>query len=234
MTTDERNDHLGHRKRLRERLASESSLLADYEILELLLGLVLARKDTKPLAKEMLHRFETFRGVLDAPVSELMQIPGFGESLKLFWLLLRECKARYVESPHRQRHHLICAETVGAMARQRLAGLPHEEVWAALVDTQNRLIAWKRLAKGSLDQIAVTPREILAVAYELKASGLFLAHNHPGGSCHPSGADIALTTALCKAAAILGVRFIDHLIVTENETVSLRQKGFLSEFLENA
>ena len=100
--------------------------MADYEILELLLGLVLTRTDTKPLAKELLNRFKTFRDVLDAPHAELLRIPGFGEALKIFWILIHECKARYVESPVRSRFIMTSPELVAAMARQRLAGLTQD------------------------------------------------------------------------------------------------------------
>lgn len=230
--TIEKHDGTGHRKRLKDKLKENSSFLADYEILELLLGLVLTRKDTKPLAKSLLHHFDTFRGVLDAPLSELEKIDGFGDALKTFWILLHECKARYVESRARRRQHLLTLKDVGEMAIQRLAGLSHEEVWAALVDTQNRLICWKCLSKGSLDQIAILPRDILSVAYEMKASGFFLTHNHPGGALRPSSSDISLTRALIKGAHLLGIRFIDHLIVADNEVVSMRGKGFFEESSE--
>lgn len=224
MTTPKPHYH-GHRKRLREKLVADSSILADYEILELLLGMVLTRTDTKPLAKELLNQFETFRGVLDAPHAELMHISGFGEALKNFWILIHECKARYVESPARHRCILTSPELVATMAQQRLAGLTHEELWAALVDSQNRLITWKRVLKGNLDSISITPREVLAPAYEYKASGLFLAHNHPGGTLSPSKSDIEITARLYAAASLMDIRLIDHFIIADGNSLSMRKEG---------
>ncbi len=225
MTTTPKPHYYGHRKRLREKLAADSSILADYEILELLLGLVLTRADTKPLAKELLKRFDTFRGVLDAPHAELLQVPGFGEALKTFWILIHECKARYVESPMRRRFIMTSPELVATMAQQRLAGLAHEELWAALVDSQNRLIAWTRILKGSLDSISITPRSVLAPAYEYKASGIFLAHNHPGGSLSPSKSDIEMTAQLHSAASLMEIRFVDHFIIADGKWLSMREQG---------
>lgn len=227
MTFAKKEDsHKGHRERLRKKLLAAPSVLEDYEILELLLGYVLLRKDTKPLAKELIRTFQTFKGVLDAPLPELIHIVGFGPSLEVFWTLLRESKARYMESPKRQRYSMVSAREAGEMARQRLAGLTHEEVWAAFVDTQNRLIDWKCLAKGDLDHAPITPRNALTAAYDLKASGFFLAHNHPGGALKPSQADLHFTKAVIEGADVLGIRFIDHFIVTEDYALSMRQEGW--------
>lgn len=225
MTTKTKPHYLGHRKRLKEKLNADPTTLSDYEILELLLGLVLTRVDTKPLAKELLHRFETFRSVLDAPYSELLQTPGFGEALKTFWILIRECKARYVESPMRQRRILTSPELVATMALQRFAGLEHEELWIALVDSQNRLITWLRILKGSLESIAVTPRSILAPAYEYNASGVFMVHNHPGGSLSPSQSDIEMTAQIHSAASLMEIRLVDHFIVADGKALSMRKEG---------
>ena len=69
--------HSGHRARLRQRLSVDPLSVADYELLELLLGYGLTRRDTKPLAKELLARFTSLRGVLDARPDELLDVPGF-------------------------------------------------------------------------------------------------------------------------------------------------------------
>jgi len=94
----EKAHYHGHRKRLREKLNKDEQALADYEILELVLGTVILRSDTKPLAKELLNRFGTLRGVLDAQDEDLRQLKGFGDSLVSHWKLLRELFSRYMES----------------------------------------------------------------------------------------------------------------------------------------
>ena len=93
----------GHRERLRERLQRDSRQLADYEVLELLLGYVIRRGDTKPLAKEMLARHKTLHGVFLADPAEFRTIEGFGPASEEFWLLWRELWARMHESPVAQR-----------------------------------------------------------------------------------------------------------------------------------
>jgi DNA repair protein RadC len=93
----------GHRERLRARFASAPSSLADYEILELLLGYVHARRDTKPLAKALLARFSSLRGLLNARPEEMGDLAGIGPASGLFLGLIREFLARLAEEPLRRR-----------------------------------------------------------------------------------------------------------------------------------
>lgn len=222
-----RKAHEGHRDRLKKRLELENQALADYEILELLLGHALVRKDTKPLAKELLLRFENLRGVMDARPDELEQVPGFGKGLIRFFRLLREFMSRYAEAPVRCRQELVNATTVAHMARTRLAGMPHEECWVALVDRQNRLIAWERLQRGRTGDVPLIPRDVLELALQRKSSGIILVHNHPGGNAKPSTPDLLLTSELQKLAPMMGLRFIDHVIVTEDDCYSFTEGGLL-------
>ncbi len=218
----------GHRKRLRERLKTASHALADYEVLELLLGHVLLRRDTKPLAKELLARFGSLRGALDARMQELAAVPGFGPALEAYWVLIREVMARYGEAPARLRLELCSPEVVARMARTRLAASAHEEFWVAFLDTRNHLIAWEMASKGSVHTVPLYPRDVMARALSLKASSLILVHNHPGGSPRPSGADIDLTKKVQAAGEALGIRLTDHVIVTDNACYSMAEDCIIS------
>lgn len=211
----------GHRKRLRQRLEYEPQAVADYEVLELLLGLGLPRRDTKILAHKLLDRFQTIRGVLDAKPAELEQMDGFGPSLVSLWRLFRELMARYALAPLMTKEVMASPEAVANAARHRLGNLPHEECWLALVDVQNNMISWERLRRGSISSIGLEPRDVFEVALLRKASGIILVHNHPGGSTRPSSADLQLTTELQNLAPRLGLRFLDHLIVTAGDCYSI-------------
>lgn len=219
--------HAGHRQRLRKRFLRAPHETEDYEVLELLLGYALTRKDTKPLAKELLRRFGNMRGVLLARQDELEQVDGFGPGLAAFWQVLRESVARCEEAPVLRREVLATPEAVARMARQRLAGCAHEECWVALLDAQNRCIAWERVRQGTLDSVLITPRDVVELALRRKASGVILVHNHPGGKAEASAADIALTQELARFAPRMGVRFVDHVIVTEEHCLSLIQNQLL-------
>jgi DNA repair protein RadC len=224
----ERPHYHGHRQRLRERLLHEPKQLADYEVIESLLAYALPRRDTKPLAKELLRRFGTVRGVLQAKPEELRLVDGVGPGLEAFWLVLRELRARFDEAPLQEKVVFSTPRVVAQFAMSRLGATPTEEFWVALVDNRNRLMGWERVTRGTVDQAAVYPREVLRLVLERKAAGLVLVHNHPGGDPRPSQTDIEFTQRMRRAAAELDVRVLDHVIVTENDYFSFSAQGMLS------
>ena len=213
MSTDTPH-YAGHRARLRERLLKDSTALADYEILELLLGYALLRRDTKPLAKELLSRFGSIRGVLDALPAEMQQVGGVGEGVAALRLLLREMMARYAEAPMRERKVLCTPRDVAQMVIPRLSGSPHEELW-------------ERLARGTVGMVPCYPRDILERVLQRKASGFFLVHNHPGGTPKASPEDIEMTRNIQRIATSMGLRLLDHLIVGDGACYSIREDGLL-------
>lgn len=215
--------HAGHRARLRERFEHEPAAVADYEVLELLLSYGLTRKDTKPLAKLLLQRFGNIRGVMEARPDELQSVPGFGPGLMTFFRVMRETRSRHDASAMRKREVLATPQAVARMAQSRLAGCPHEECWLALVDQRNRLTAWECLRRGGVAEVSMSPREVFETALLRKASGIIMVHNHPGGNPAPSEADKTFTAELQKLAPQLGLRFLDHVIVTEGDCYSITQ-----------
>lgn len=217
----------GHRARLRQRLARDAQTVEDYEILELVLGFALTRKDTKPLAKELLRRFGSIRGVLDARPDELQAVNGFGPGLLSLWQLLRELLARYQSSPLRRREEIATPEAIAHLARTQLAGCPHEECWLALLNGGNFLIGWERLRQGNVSTVPILPRDVLELALLRKARGIIVVHNHPGGQARPSQPDLRLTQGLEHLAPQMGLRMVDHVIVTENDCYSILQGRYL-------
>jgi DNA repair protein RadC len=205
----------------------EPRQLADYEILEVLLGFVLPRKDTKPLAKELLSRFKNLRGVFNARPEELRKVEGFGPALESFWTAWRELWTRVKEAPVQERTSLNSPQDVAELAMARLGSCRAEEFWMVTVDNKNRLMGWERISKGTVDQAPVYVREVLSLALGHKASGIVLVHNHPGGDPKPSSQDVELTKRLVRASRDLGVRVLDHLVVTDNSFYSFQAEGRL-------
>lgn len=94
-----------------------------------------------------------------------------------------------------------------------LAQKDHEVFGVLFLDTRNQLIAWEELARGTLDQAAVYPREAVKAAIRHNAGAVIFAHNHPSGCATPSEADVALTRRLKDALQTVDVRVLDHFIV---------------------
>ena len=222
----ENPDYQGHRQRLKSRFATHGlDGLQDYEVLELLLGYAIPRRDVKPLAKRLLRNFGTLKRVLDAPADRLQEIDGVGMHSALLLKLCRELLILYLEAPDLERQTVTSPEQIADLCRARLEGLPEEQFLVLFLDNRHRLIQSKVIHRGTVDMSVVYPREVLSQALKYRAAAILVAHNHPGGSLTPSVEDVRITAELQKAAAVLGVRLLDHLIVAESRVVSLKESG---------
>ena len=106
-----------------------------------------------------------------------------------------------------------------------LRDLAHEEVWVAFLTSCNTVISVEMVFKGSVDNVLISPRVILAKALSLDASNIILYHNHPSGSVKPSVSDIKMTNNLKKACTLLEVNLIDHLILSREECYSFADEA---------
>lgn len=227
MVKEERPHYYGHRQRLRAKFLEDSARLADYELLEALLGVIIPRRDTKPIAKALLKRFGNIKGVFAAREEELLSISGIGPGVVYFWQLLRELRIRMDESRLREKVVVDHPKIIAELATARLGGLAKEQFWVAMLDNRHRLMSWDQISQGTVDKAQVYMREIMEKALEKKASGLILVHNHPGGDPRPSQADKNLTKNVQHVANQLDIRVLDHVIITEEDYFSFKLQGLM-------
>lgn len=218
----------GHRARLRKRLLEGGAeALADYEVLEYVLFGAQPRGDTKPAAKELLQRFGSLAGVLNAEPGALRQVKGISEasigSLKIVALAAR----RMTRSEIRQQPVLGSWQALLDYLAIDMAHLTVERVRVLYLDTRNRLILDHHVGDGSIDEAAIHPREVIRRGLDVGASALILVHNHPSGNPEPSRADIQITQRIVEAGRHLGLVVHDHVIVGREGHVSLRSKGLV-------
>lgn len=230
--------YLGHRKRLRERFRKTGlASFQDYEAVELLLTLAIPRKDVKIPAKEAIKRFGSFRGVLDAPIEELKEIPGIGEVAPLAIKFIREAATLYLQPKSQTDLSLIKhdPETISFedpkilfdYCRAAIGSQPNEVFKVIYLDSRYRVIDLETLTEGTIDRAAIYPRKVMESALKKKASILVFAHNHPDGNITPSEQDKTITKALILAAKTLNIAILDHLIVSKDEVFSFRKEGLL-------
>jgi len=216
-----------HRQRLKKRFAKNATELADYEILELLLTYAIPRKDTKAQAKALLERFGSLGGIFQARDSEIKAIAGIGDATILFFRVLEECRARTSQTPLAKKASFSHPGEVCDMVTARLGRCEHEEFWTILLDNKNRLQAFEKVSKGTIDQAPVYPREIMTLALEHRSSAIILVHNHPGGDPTPSSQDIQLTNKLKSLGREMGIRVLDHMVVADNTHYSFMEHGLM-------
>lgn len=121
------------------------------------------------------------------------------------------------------------ATDVERWGRAHLVDLPHEELWALLLDGRNRILGERMIARGGLHACAITARDVLRPIVREAAGAFVLVHNHPGGDPCPSREDLVFTRAVALGASTLGVTLIDHVVVARDGSVSMLEAGLFDE-----
>jgi DNA repair protein RadC len=218
----------GHRNRMRARLlAAGPEALADHEMLEMLLFLALPRRDTKPIARELLTRFGGFGPVVTASPAELRTVEGLGDAGIAALKLAQAAASRLLRGEVAAKPVLRSWEALTDYLRAVLGYEKTEQFRVLFLDMRTRLIADEIMGRGTINHAPVYPREIARRALELHASTVILAHNHPSGTAEASRDDIAMTREVKRALQPLGILLHDHLIVTGDACISMLQQGLL-------
>jgi DNA repair protein RadC len=217
------NPNAGHRGRLLERFsASGLSALSDHEKIELLLSFVLPRRDLKPIAKNLLAVFSNVSGVLNAPAADLMAVAGVGDRAANLFVLFREMMSYCLKEKYSRKSMLTHRGDVEEYLRFHFGFRRDEYVAALFLDNAHHVIASETIAEGTVNQCAVYPRKIIEQSLKHHASYVILAHNHPGGGKTASEEDWAITRRLFQIGKLLDIPLLDHIIITDETTISLR------------
>lgn len=228
--TNDEPDYLGHRERLRRRfLLGGGRDMPDYELLELLLTIAIPRRDVKPLAKELIRKFGSFAEVVNAPLEELMLVKGVKENTAAVLRIVRECSVRSswqslkgTDAPVISDFDAMVDYCRSAMAYQMV-----EEFWIIFLNSKLYVIGEEIQQRGTVDQVAIHPREVIKSAMMHGASAMILVHNHPSGIVTPSKADMEITKRIKEAAEAVSIRLFDHLIISKSSVYSFHNQGFV-------
>ncbi len=222
--------YLGHRQRLRERFKTAGNNgLADYEILEMFLYLIIPRGDTKPIAKALLKKFGNFDALVQADEKLLQEVDGVGPSvshaLKVYQAMMqRHLKGKIIKKPV-----LSSWDEIITYCEVCMAYSIREELRLLFLDKKNCLIHEEVTQVGTVDQVPFYVREILKRALDWGASGLILVHNHPSGDATPSFLDVQLTRQIIDASKHMGISVLDHVVVGKGQCYSIRSLGVFEE-----
>lgn len=211
---------------MRQRLLGGAGLL-DHELIEYLLATAIPRRDTKPLAKNLLREFGGIGGVLTADADALLKQDGMGETAVAALKIAQACALRLVQTHTESRPILSNWQALLDYLHADMAHHGVERFRVLHLNTKNMLIRDEVMSKGSIDQAAVHVREVIRRAIDLNSSALILVHNHPSGDPSPSSADIEVTRNIAEAGRRLGIAVHDHLIIGARGHVSLRSQGLI-------
>ena len=221
------SDHGGHRERIRERFRREGlDSFTDIQVLELLLFYCIPRKDTNPIAHGLLDHFGSLSQVLEAPVEELCKVEGIGENTAVFLRLVTQVGRYYMTDRASKAKVLPTLESCARYLQTFFFGRNVETVYLLCLDAKCKMLCCKKISEGDVNSTSLSVRKVVETALNTNASSVVLAHNHPGGMAIPSDADIQTTMHIAAALKAVDVNLIDHVLVADDDYVSLAQSGY--------
>ena len=228
-------DSQGHRERIKEKfLKNGIDGFAEYEILELLLTYCIPRKDTKPMAKDLLNKFKSLDNVFKADFDKLSAIDGLGKNSIVFLKLIGDLPS-IIYKDELKNKKLIDKDTIKILnkdillkyLRNKIGYEEIEKFYVLYLSSSNEVIEFEENSVGTLDRSSVYPREIYKKIINLNAKSVILAHNHPSDNITPSKCDIELTNEIAKGLKNFGALLIEHIIVTKNSYFSFLEEGLI-------
>ena len=206
----------------REKLIKKGvKALKDYELLAILLGSGVQGKDVIKLSQEIIKLFEDDFENLN--LEKLLSIHGLGLAKASQILSSIELSRRYLI---KQNKKITSANDVYEELKE-YHNKKQEYFLALYLDGANHLIQTKIITIGILNQSLVHPREVFSYAIEKRCASIIVAHNHPSGILEASSEDINVTKRLKESGKILGIELLDHLIITKDGYLSLKEEGVL-------
>ena len=202
--------------------------LSNAELLSLLLRTGTREHSATELALQLLKSNDgSLSKLLFRSPQELAETTSVGPAKAATLAAVLELARRVAREQMEQNTMLDSPDVTRDYLSLTLRGLGHEAFVALFLNNQHRLIAAETMFKGTVNQVAVHPREVLKRALQLNAAAVIISHNHPSGQPEPSDADLALTRTLAAALDIVDIRMLDHIIVADDQQYSFFEHGLL-------
>lgn len=206
-----------------------TAMLSDAELLALVLrtGDFRTGATALDLARKLLARFGSLRGLATASATELCLTPGIGPAKAAEILAVGELSRRFATTNLNPGERYTSSQDVFRHFHERLRDRRKEVFLTLLLDAKNRVLREVLVSEGSLNASIVHPREVFAPVIRESAAAVLFVHNHPSGDPTPSREDIELTSRLRDAGTLMGVRVLDHIIIGSGRYMSFADQGLM-------
>ena len=217
-----KNVHDGHRERMRQRFMKEGAdSFEDHELLELLLFYAIPRRNTNEIAHLLLDKYGSLDSLFDAPIEDIANTHGVGESTALFLKLIPAIHRGVMKAKAMPKSKIFNAEQAIEILTAQYIGFQEEAVTLISLDNRNCVKDISIVSYGTLKDVLVDIRKIVLTLVKHNATNAIIAHNHPQGVAKPSVEDVNVTRELRTALASLDIRLLDHIIIADNEHYSM-------------
>lgn len=223
--------HDGHRERLRARFAEHGlESFNELNALELLLCYAIPRRDTNEIAHILLDAFGSLSGVFQASMQELTSIPGIGENAATLILMVPQIVKKAHVSKAKEIKIIRNSTDAGNYLLPYFLDEPDEIVMMLCLDNKRAVICCREMGRGVVNCVDANIRRMVETALKVKTTTVIVAHNHPNGVALPSREDDNFTRTLYRSLGLLGITLEDHIIVANDEFVSLADSGVMHLF----
>jgi len=220
--------HQGHRQRVKARYMSEGlDAFEDHQVLEMLLFYCIPMRDTNELAHKMIREFGSLAGLFEADPRDICKRCGVSENTAILISAIPSLARRYFKSKWGKKPVLNSSTMAGEYAISLFAGRTYEAFFVICLDSQNGVNNAVLVHEGTINEAPVYPRIIVETALRHQANSIILAHNHPGGSLHPSREDMEITRRLVTALGAISIKVVDHIIVGGDKYMSFAERGLI-------
>ncbi len=203
--------------------------LSDAELIAILLGSGTRNQTAVELARTiLLASGNNLRELGRQSIGELVRIKGVGPVKAITLIAAMELGRRRAGIQHIDKIPVKSSETVFKLFHPLMGDLEHEEFWLLMLNRANRVLGRYKVSQGGISGTVIDTRIILKKALDNLASSIIVCHNHPSGNKQPSDADVKITGKLRKAAQILEIKLLDHVIIADKSYFSFADEGLIN------
>ena len=215
-------------ERPRERLKGYGAAsLSNAELLAIILRTGTRAESVLNLSTRLIARFGGLGGLARADFRELCQQYGLGEAKAAQIKAAIELGRRLLSTQPDERAVIESPADVANLLQAEMAFLEQEELRLVLLNTRNQVMAIPHLYRGSVNTSYIKVGELFREAVRQNCPALVVVHNHPSGDPTPSPEDIAITEQIIQAGKLLDIEVLDHLIISQQRCVSLKEHGIV-------
>lgn len=230
----EQNPHEGHRERMKKEFIENGfgEYTPPHKLLELLLFYCISRKDTNILAHDLINRFGSLSGVLDASIDDLKKVKGISDHTALLLTSIMPIAREYLKEKSRSKPTFRTLDEIGDYLLDRYAGIAVERASIMSLDSKGLLLGFDFLAEGDVSSVGISFRDAVSFLIDHNATVAVLAHNHPNGFAVPSPTDCILTEKFADSLKDIGIYLADHIVIGTGDYVSMAQSSEFSHIFK--
>ena len=225
------NIHKGHRERLRE-MAAKTGIdkLPEHQVLELLLSYVIPQKDTNPLAHALIKKFGSLAGVFEANSAKLKTVKGMGEVASSFLSTCGQIPQIYKNSKTKDKIALTTPQKAIDYFENIVSVGSHEKFYVVYLNSRCEVLKHENFSSGNVSKVAIDIKELVHNILALPTTGIIVCHTHPEGEAKPSKDDMEFTRKLTITLQSIGIKLLDHIILSKDNYFSFLNEGLLEEY----